>query len=306
MIDITLLGCGGSMPTPDRYLSSTLISYRGRKMLIDCGEGTQVSMKIVNSGFKSIDYICITHIHGDHIIGLPGLLSTIGNSGREEPLTIIGPEGIKEAVDAFMVIVRDLPYELRVIENPKEDIIVNNNYICKDIIISTLEVDHSTPCIAYSFYIKRKAKFDLEKAIANNVPKELWNKLQNGRDIRVEDILYTKDMVMGQPRKGLKVSLVTDTRPNEAIEQFVKNSDLLICEGMYGDDSDIDRAIKNKHMVFSESANIAKNSQSEILLLTHYSPILKDPSIYIENATNIFENTILGTDRLNINLVFKE
>ena len=306
MIDITLLGCGGSMPTPDRYLSSTLISYRGRKMLIDCGEGTQVSMKIVNSGFKSIDYICITHIHGDHIIGLPGLLSTIGNSGREEPLTIIGPEGIKEAVDAFMVIVRDLPYELRVIENPKEDIIVNNNYICKDIIISTLEVDHSTPCIAYSFYIKRKAKFDLEKAIANNVPKELWNKLQNGRDIRVEDILYTKDMVMGQPRKGLKVSLVTDTRPNEAIEQFVKNSDLLICEGMYGDDSDIDRAIKNNHMVFSESANIAKNSQSEMLLLTHYSPILKDPSIYIENATNIFENTILGTDRLNINLVFKE
>lgn len=306
MIDITLLGCGGSMPTPDRYLSSTLISYRGRKILIDCGEGTQVSMKIVNSGFKSIDYICITHIHGDHIIGLPGLLSTIGNSGREEPLTIIGPEGIKEAIDAFMVIVRDLPYELRVIENPKEDIIVNNNYICKDIIISTLEVDHSTPCIAYSFYIKRKAKFDLEKAIANNVPKELWNKLQNGRDIRVEDILYTKDMVMGQPRKGLKVSLVTDTRPNEAIEQFVKNSDLLICEGMYGDDSDIDRAIKNKHMVFSESANIAKNSQSEMLLLTHYSPILKDPSIYIENATNIFENTILGTDRLNINLVFKE
>lgn len=306
MIDITLLGCGGSMPTPDRYLSSTLISYRGRKILIDCGEGTQVSMKIVNSGFKSIDYICITHIHGDHIIGLPGLLSTIGNSGREETLTIIGPEGIKEAVDAFMVIVRDLPYELRVIENPKEDIIVNNNYICKDIIISTLEVDHSTPCIAYSFYIKRKAKFDLEKAISNNVPKELWNKLQNGRDIRVEDTLYTKDMVMGQPRKGLKVSLVTDTRPNEAIEQFVKNSDLLICEGMYGDDSDIDRAIKNKHMVFSESANIAKNSQSEMLLLTHYSPILKDPSIYIENATNIFENTILGTDRLNINLVFKE
>lgn len=306
MIDITLLGCGGSMPTSDRYLSSTLISYRGRKILIDCGEGTQVSMKIVNSGFKSIDYICITHIHGDHIIGLPGLLSTIGNSGREEPLTIIGPEGIKEAVDAFMVIVRDLPYELRVIENPKEDIIVNNNYICKDIIISALEVDHSTPCIAYSFYIKRKAKFDLEKAIANNVPKELWNKLQNGRDIRVEDTLYTKDMVMGQPRKGLKVSLVTDTRPNEAIEQFVKNSDLLICEGMYGDNSDIDRAIKNKHMVFSESANIAKNSQSEMLLLTHYSPILKDPSIYIENATNIFENTILGTYRLNINLVFKE
>ncbi|GAA0712979.1 ribonuclease Z [Paraclostridium ghonii] len=306
MVEITLLGCGGSMPIPNRSLSSLIINYRGRKILIDCGEGTQVSMKIANCGFKTIDYICITHLHGDHIIGLPGILSTIGNCGRTEILTIIGPEGIKDVVEAFRLIVKELPYEINIIENPKEDILINNNYMNKDIIISTLEVDHSTQCIAYSFYIKRRAKFDMEKAIKNNVPKILWSKLQNGREIKLDGKSYTKDMVLGQPRKGIKVSFVTDTRPIKDIIKFVDNSDLLVCEGMYGDDCDLDRAIKNKHMTFRESAIIAKKSNVETMVLTHFSPIIKDPNIYIENATGIFENTIIGTDRLKLNLQFKE
>lgn len=306
MVEITLLGCGGSMPVPNRFLSSLLINYRGRKILIDCGEGTQVSMKIANCGFKTIDYICITHLHGDHIIGLPGILSTIGNCGRTEMLTIIGPKGIKEVIDAFRLIVRELPYDVTIIENPKEDILVNNNYINKDIIISTLEVEHSTSCIAYSFYIKRKAKFEIEKAMRNNVPKVLWSKLQNGREIKLEGKIYTKDMVLGQPRKGIKVSFVTDTRPIKEIMDFVDNSDLLVCEGMYGDDCDLERAIKNKHMTFRESATIAKQSNVETMVLTHFSPIIKDPNMYIENAMEVFENTIIGTDRLKLNLLFKE
>ena len=306
MVEITLLGCGGSMPVPNRFLSSLLINYRGRKILIDCGEGTQVSMKIANCGFKTIDYICITHLHGDHIIGLPGILSTIGNCGRTEMLTIIGPKGIKEVIDAFRLIVRELPYDVNIIENPKEDILVSNNYINKDIIISTLEVDHSTSCIAYSFYIKRKAKFDIEKAIKNNVPKVLWSKLQNGREIKLDGKIYTKDMVLGQPRKGIKLSFVTDTRPIKEIVDFVDNSDLLVCEGMYGDDGDLERAIKNKHMTFRESATIAKQSNVEAMVLTHFSPIIKDPNMYIENAMEVFENTIIGTDRLKLDLLFKE
>lgn len=306
MVEITLLGCGGSMPVPNRFLSSLIINYRGRKILIDCGEGTQVSMKIANCGFKTIDYICITHLHGDHIIGLPGILSTIGNCGRTEMLTIIGPKGIKEVIDAFRLIVRELPYDVNIIENPKEDILVSNNYINKDIIISTLEVDHSTSCIAYSFYIKRKAKFDIEKAMKNNVPKVLWSKLQNGREIKLDGNIYTKDMVLGQPRKGIKLSFVTDTRPIKEIVGFVDNSDLLVCEGMYGDDGDLERAIKNKHMTFRESATIAKQSNVETMVLTHFSPIIKDPNMYIENAMEVFENTIIGTDRLKLDLLFKE
>ena len=119
MVDLCLLGCGGGMPMPFRNLSALLINFKGRKILIDCGEGTQVSMRIIGWGFKSVDVICITHCHGDHIVGLPGLLATIGNSGRTAPLTIIGPEGIDKVVDSLRVIARYLPYEVKIIENER-------------------------------------------------------------------------------------------------------------------------------------------------------------------------------------------
>ena len=115
MVDVVLLGCGGSMPTPERFLSSVVMMYKGNKILIDCGEGTQVSMRMCNTGFKTIDVICISHIHGDHIVGLPGLLGTIGNSGRTEPIVIIGPEGITKAVNGLKTIVEWLPYEINII-----------------------------------------------------------------------------------------------------------------------------------------------------------------------------------------------
>ncbi|AGX42547.1 ribonuclease Z [Clostridium saccharobutylicum] len=307
MIDLILLGCGGGMPMPNRFLSSLLISYRGRKILIDCGEGTQVSMRMCNAGFKSIDVICITHIHGDHIVGLPGLLGTIGNSGRKEPITIIGPKGITEAVNGLRVIASWLPYEINVIENPRDIIYVDNNYINKDIEISTLELDHSAPCIGYSFYLKRKPKFDPKKAAMNNVPKTIWSKLQKSQEsIYFEGIEYNPEMVMGENRKGIKISMTTDTRPIEDIVEFVKKSDYFICEGTYGDDSDIEKAIKNKHMTFREAATLSKNADVKKLLLTHFSTAIAEPDIYINNAKEIFEDTIIGYDRYNITLNFED
>lgn len=191
MLDIALLGTGGGMPMPNRYLSASIISYKGRKILIDCGEGTQVSMRILGCGFKAVDIICITHGHGDHIVGLPGLLATIGNSGRVEPLTIIGPKGIEEIVNGLRVIAKYLPYEVNIIENPsevnikvnKDNIIVTQDNEVSDIRINTLEVDHSADCLAYSFLVQRQPKFSIEKAKENNVPKNLWNLLQKGEKI---------------------------------------------------------------------------------------------------------------------------
>ena len=156
MVDLLLLGCGGGMPMPNRFLSAALLSYKGRKILIDCGEGTQVSMRMSNTGFKTIDIICITHIHGDHIVGLPGLLGTIGNSGRSEPLTIIGPEGIADTVNKLRVIANWLPYEINIIENPKELLEIKDKNINWDTEISTSELDHSSPCIGYSFYFESR------------------------------------------------------------------------------------------------------------------------------------------------------
>lgn len=304
MIDLVLLGCGGNMPMPNRSLSSLFINYKGRKILIDCGEGTQVSMRMKNCGFKAIDLICITHLHGDHIYGLMGLLSTMGNSSRIEDLTIVGPKGISEIINAMKTLIEYLPFKIIVIENPIGTFSLNNN-ILKDIEISTTELDHSTECLGYSFYFKRSPKFNLEKAINNNVPKILWQKLQSGKDIIFNDITYSPDMVLGDDRKGIKVSFITDTRPILSIPEFIKNSDLFICESMYGDDLDISKAVKNKHMTFREAANLARLGNVKNLILTHFSPSLGEPNLYKKNATDVFENTIIGEDRLSFSLNFE-
>jgi ribonuclease Z len=301
MIDITLLGCGGSMPTPDRYLTSLLINYNGSKILVDCGEGTQVSMKILGCGFKSIDVICITHFHADHTVGIPGLLLTIANSQKTTPLTIIGPFGIKDIIDGLSVLCPDLPYDINIIESDGYN---NNLFNINNISISSLSVDHRANCNAYSFYLRRSPKFDKDKAIFNKVPQKLWNVLQNKGKVEYDGIIYTSDMVFGKPRKGIKITYCTDSRPLDEIIDFSKESNLFICEGMYGDDLYIPKMIDKKHMVFSEAAIMAKEANVDELWLTHFSPAMNNPEDFLENAKAIFENTVIGKDRLTKTFIF--
>lgn len=312
MIEAALLGTGGGMPMPERNLSALLLRYEGRKILVDCGEGTQVSMRVLGWGFKSLDVICITHGHGDHTVGLPGLLTTLGNSGRTEPLTIIGPEGITEIVKGLRVIAPYLPYGIDVIEAPAEPL--GFAHTCAglqlseenpDITISTLKLDHTWPCIGYSFYIYRHPEFDKELALKNSVPKVLWNRLQKGSSaVEYMGKEYYKSMVQGDERKGIRISFITDTRPTPEIPGFIKGSDLFVCEGSYGDDNNLDKAISSKHMTFREAAQLAKDGGVKELMLTHFSPSVGDPEKFLNNARGVFENTTIGRDRTVKELIF--
>lgn len=316
MLNVTLLGTGGGMPMPNRFLSSVVMNFKGRKILLDCGEGTQVSMRVNGTGFKSIDIICISHLHGDHIYGLPGLLSTIGNSGRVKEIYIIGPKGIKKVIDGFLITLPYLTYKLNVLENvsdlefmvkkEKMELVEEDEKISSDLSIKTLELDHSSPCLGYSFNIRRGRKFNVEKALMNKVPKEVWSKLQRNEEVSLNRVKYYSYMVLGDERKGIKLSYTTDTRPTEDIPGFIKESDLYICEGTYGSEEDMHKAIKNKHMTFKEAADLAKKGQVKKLLLTHFSPAINDPKEYIHNAREVFENSHAGSDGEERILNFKE
>jgi len=295
MLDVCLLGTGGVVPLPNRWLSSLLIKCNGRMMLIDCGEGTQISLRMAAWGFKAIDAILFTHYHADHIAGLPGLLLTLGNSGRAEPLTLLGPPGLKKIVEGLTVISPILPYELKLIEL---SIIESVETCLNDLVIKSLPVEHTLPCIAYSLELKRQGKFDVERAIHLKIPVNYWNRLQKGMTITLADQTIGPQMVLGELRKGIKVCYCTDTRPTIGLVEFIQDSDLFICEGMYGDQIDSGKAEQKKHMMFSEAGFLAKQGKVKELWLTHYSPSLTEPQEYIETVRTIFPKTIAAKDLL--------
>ena len=233
MLDICLLGTGGMMPMPSRFLTAMLARLNGRLALIDCGEGTQVTMKMLGWGFKAIDVICFTHFHADHISGLPGLLLTIGNAGRTEPLTLIGPVGLQRIVEGLTLIAPELPFSIEYIELDKD---TPNPIWVGAFEIHHCPADHMVKCFAYRIDLKRKGKFDVKKAEQLKLPKPLWNKLQKEGSVEHEGKTYTADMVMGENRKGISVAYCTDSRPVDRITKFVEGVQLFICEGMYGEE----------------------------------------------------------------------
>lgn len=302
MIDVCLLGTGGMMPLPYRYLTAMMARYNGKSILIDCGEGTQIAMKQKGWSPKPIDVICFTHFHADHISGLPGMLLTMGNAERTEPLLIIGPKGLEKVVGALRMIAPELPFELRFHElsQPFEQIDMG------DYRIEAFRVNHNVICYGYNLIVERAGRFQVEKAKALGLPVQLWNPLQKGNVVEFEGKTYTPDMVMGSPRKGIKVTYCTDTRPTRSIEENAAHADLFICEGMYGEPDKQQKAREHKHMTFYEAANLAKAAEVSQMWLTHYSPSLPWPDQYLPQVTKIFPNAITAKDGQTIELDFEE
>lgn len=302
MLDVCLLGTSGMRPLPGRWLTSLMTRYNGSSLLIDCGEGTQIAIKEKGWSYNPIDVVCFTHYHADHISGLPGLLLTMGNSDRKEPLTLIGPKGLSRVVNALRVIAPELPFEINMIElNGQQEHLSIKGYE-----IDAFRVSHAVTCYGYTISIPRIGKFNADKAKELGIPCRIWNKLQHGQEIEYEGVTYTPDMVMGAPRKGIKLTYCTDTRPVQAIVDNAKNSDLFICEGMYGEKDKESKAKEYKHMTFYEAAELAKNADVKEMWLTHYSPSLIRPADYVGNIKNIFKNVRAAKDGQSVTLNFED
>lgn len=300
MLDVCLLGTAGMMPLPNRWLTSLLLRYNGSSLLIDCGEGTQIAMKEAGQNFKPIDVLCITHFHADHISGLPGLLLTMGNADRTEPLTIIGPKGVERVVNALRTIAPELPFDIICRElNEADEYIQMNGYE-----IHAFRVKHNVICYGYSVEIKRAGKFDMERA--KTIPMKFWSRLQKGETLEENGVVYTPDMVLGPERKGLKVTYCTDSRPTDAIVDAAKKSDLFICEGMYAEEDKLKKARQYKHMTFYEAAEMAVQAEVEEMWLTHFSPSLIRAEEYMPKVREIFANAHLGRDGKSVELTFRE
>ena len=301
MLDVCLLGSGGMMPLPYRWLTSLMTRFNGSSLLIDCGEGTQIAIKEKGWSFKPIDVICFTHYHGDHISGLPGLLLTMGNADRKEPLTLIGPKGLERVVSALRAIAPELPFPIiyKEIEGAEQTFELNGYRL------KAFRVNHNVLCYGYTMEIERAGKFDVERAKEQEIPQKYWKHLQKGETIETENGILTPDMVLGPPRKGLKLTYTTDTRPTNSIRENAKDSDLFICEGMYGEKEKAAKAVEYKHMTFYEAAHLAKDAQVKEMWLTHYSPSLTRPEEYMDEVRRIFPEAKAGKDRMSRELAFE-
>ena len=302
MLDVCLLGTGGMMPLPYRWLTSLMARYNGTSILIDCGEGTQIAMKEQGWSPKPIDIMCFTHYHADHISGLPGMLLTMGNAERTEPLLMIGPKGLTRVVNALRVIAPELPFPIECMEITEPE----QEFVFDGFRIEAFKVNHNVLCYGYNIVIDRIGRFDVQKAMELQIDKPYWGRLQKGETSTVGDRVLTPDVVLGAPRKGLKVTYCTDTRPVPMIAKKALGADLFICEGMYGEPDKQDKAYEHKHMMFCEAAGLAKEAQVKELWLTHFSPSIVRAEEFMGEVRKIFPNAFAGKDGKSVDLLFED
>ena len=302
MIDACLLGIGGFMPLPGRWLSALLLRSGRDVVLCDCGEGTQISWKETNWGFRDVATIVLSHLHADHVAGLPGILFMLSHAERTEPVTIYGPPYTELVVRGLRSIVPRLRFPLEIVEWQGGE----STVLPGGLELRSLAVEHAIPCLSYSFTRSRAPRFAVERARELGVPVTLWSYLQRGETVDVEGRLVRPEEVLGAPRRGLKLTYVTDTQPTPALPGFAADSDLLVCEGMYGSPDHEERALERGHMTFQDAARIAHEAGARRLWLTHISPLVSDPYAYLPLARAIFPAAELGQPHQTLTLRYEE
>jgi len=303
-LQITFLGTGGSIPTPKRGLSAIAIQRKAELLLFDCGEGTQRQMIQAGVGFHRKAKVFVTHMHGDHVLGLPGLLQTMSLLGRTKKLEIYGPHGIKDFVEAINQTVRfSLTFPVQVTE-------IESGMVCKEkeYEVEATQTNHMDPSLAYALTEKpRPGRFHTEKAKELGVHEgPLWSKLQAGSSVKLPSgRIVEPEMVLGASRPGRKIVYTGDTGPSENLVKLAENADLLIHEATFEDELK-ERAVEDGHSTPSMAAETAKAAGAKRLVLTHISARYKDANILLQQAKKIFVNTELAEDFLRLELPLQE
>ncbi len=300
MIDLLLLGNGAMVPLPDRPLSSLLMRSGGSLALFDCGEGTQVQMRKFHWGFRQLDVICLSHLHADHVAGLPGLLHTVANAGRTEPMHVYGPVGTEAVIAGLRVIAAWLPFDVVVHELREGD----RFELVGGVRGTVREADHRVVCLAFRLDLDRAPAFDPARAGALGVPRPRWSVLQRGEPVTVDDRLIQPDQVLGEPRDGIAFAYVTDTRPTEGIRELVQGVDLLVSEATYARDDEEGDAARHGHMTIRQACGMAREAGVGTLWLTHFSGRIGNPLDHLDEARALFPATEIGEPGLSARLAF--
>jgi ribonuclease Z len=297
-VDIIFLGSGGSIPTKKRNLPCLLIKRENELLMFDCGEAAQKQLLFIKAGINKEMKIFISHMHGDHVLGLPGLIQSFSLLGREKKLDIYGPKGIKKFLGCIKKTVPfNLSFKINIHEVSEGKILEEKTYI-----IEAVWANHTIPCLSFALIEKPKpGKFNPKKARKLGIPEgPLWKKLQMGESIKLGSKIIESKEVVGPPRPGAKIVYSSDTRPCKAIEDLSKNANLLIFDSTF-DDSKKDKAKEYGHSTCLQAAEIAKKAKVKKLILTHLSPIYEEhEEELIKQAKKIFKKTILAEDLMKI------
>lgn len=302
MIDVLLLGNGAMVPLPDRWLSSVLVRVNGSLMLLDCGEGTQITWRRFHWGFRRLDAICLSHHHADHVAGLPGLFHTVSNAGRTEPMHIYGPPGTVDVIRGLRVIAPYLGFDMIVheLEGGAEFDLPSG------LKGQVAWGDHRGPVLAYRFDMPRQPGFLPDRAEALGIPRTLWSVLQRGEPVTVDGRVIEPGAVISGDREGISFGFATDTRPTDSIRDLMSGVDLLISEATYGDDAETEKAVSHKHMTFREAATQAKEAGARYLWLTHFGAGMDRPEDWLHNARDVHPHVEPGYAGLSGRIAFED
>lgn len=304
MPDITLLGTGGMLPLKDRFLTSLYYEQNGKALLIDCGEGTQVAFAQHGKRLSKIQAIFITHLHADHVCGLPGLLLSLGNTGRSECLPIYCGTSAVMTVRHLLAVTGGLPFDVEIIPvNEKKAQTIPMPGIDPLLTVRTLPLQHRVPCLGYQIELGKKPEFLPEQARALQIPVQFYKTLHSGEDVYLPDGRFIRSAdVTGEPRKPLKLTYTTDTLPIPEIAAFAQDSDLFICEGMWGSEDKKDSMNEKRHMLMQDACRLAAAAAVKRLWLTHYSPAEKEPEQYADILRGIYPDVVISKDGQQLTL----